>query len=200
MTTEPVKDTETTKPVETEMIPKSELATLRAKAVEHDRYGGQRRILEDEKKAVAATLAELKKEREEWQKEQDRKELEAADGDPDGTKAIQRRQAARIDKAELARLRKEAEEREGQSKEDREKLAKLTKEQNAREVATRFNVNPESLIKFTDGSVEAMEDLAKELPKIGGKQPLKSDSGATVGGQLTEQDRLDARYPTMQKK
>ena len=58
--------------------------------------------------------------------------------------------------------------------------AESTKERNAREIASKYEVNIETL-KLTDGSVEAMEALAKQLS---GKEikTLKPDSSKTGGG------------------
>ena len=63
--------------------------------------------------------------------------------------------------------------------------AEATKERNAREIASRLSVNANLLAKLaksTDGSTEAIEEIAKELPKKGEDKTLKADSGKTIGG------------------
>ncbi|KKL62353.1 hypothetical protein LCGC14_2186060 [marine sediment metagenome] len=56
-----------------------------------------------------------------------------------------------------------------------------TKEQNAREIAGRFQVDVEDLL-LTDGSKEAMEKLAQKLTKVEPKEALKIDPGGGGGG------------------
>ena len=63
--------------------------------------------------------------------------------------------------------------------------AENAKERNARDAASRLGVDSKLLVKlsrFTDGSTEAIEDIAKELPKKEGGKSLKVDSGKTTGG------------------
>jgi len=62
----------------------------------------------------------------------------------------------------------------------RKVVAESTKERNAREIASKYEVKADTLL-LTDGSVEAMEALAKS---ISGKETptLKLDTGETKGG------------------
>jgi len=114
---------------------------------------------------------------------QEDEELARAGGDEEKLSAIKERQARRKVESELVQTKSELEGEKAKTAEAQEAEAEHTKERNAREVATRLGVNAKTLMKFTDGSVEAMEDLAKDLPKKGEpKDPLKPDSGKTTGG------------------
>ena len=119
-------------------------------------------------------------------RDQDDAELEAHKDEPERISAIRERQQRRIVESKLADTESELEVERTKTKEAQEVGVKHTKEQNAREVASRLNVNVQTLLKFTDGSKGAMEDLAKSLPKVGEKTPLIPDSGKTTGaGTLT---------------
>ncbi len=169
---------ETKEPVETEEIPKSELQTLRTKAKEHDRYGGERRTLEKEQQAV--------KKREEAlvqaQKDSDAGELAKADGD-DEINTIKSRQTARTLRAENEELKRTQERLEGELVESRSGTAKSEQERTARELAGRLNVNPETLVKFAPNfkSAEELEEFALTQPKLTGEKTLTVDSGRGVG-------------------
>ncbi len=106
------------------------------------------------------------------------------------------------DEPELRRIRSERARREAESNLESERSARTeleeklrqidaekvvsTKERNAREIATRLGVDAGKLgrlAKFTDGTPEAIEDIARDLPKVTeGKPSLKTDSGRTLGG------------------
>ncbi|KKL85372.1 hypothetical protein LCGC14_1955400 [marine sediment metagenome] len=65
-----------------------------------------------------------------------------------------------------------------------EKVGKSTKERNAREIATRLNVDPNLLGRLsalTDGSTEAIEAEARLLPKLSQVPQIVSDSGRGGG-------------------
>ena len=117
------------------------------------------------------------------QKAKDSAELEAARDDVDKLSGIKAKQKARDSAAKLANVESELEGLKAKTKEAQEVGAIHTKEQNAREVATRLGVNAETLIKFTDGSVKAMEELAKSLPNKTETKPLLTDSSKTAGGE-----------------
>lgn len=73
-----------------------------------------------------------------------------------------------------------------------ERLAQLeadkvesTKGQTARDIAARLGIDVDRLVrlsKFTDGSTEAIEELAKELPKKEVRPPIITDSNQGGGG------------------
>ncbi len=130
-------------------------------------------------------------------RDQDDAELEAHKDEPERISAIRERQQRRIVESKLADTESELEVERTKTKEAQEVGVKHTKEQNAREVASRLNVNVQTLLKFTDGSKGAMEDLAKSLPKVGEKTPLIPDSGKTTGGaQMAEsgKDKIQAGW------
>ncbi|KKN04781.1 hypothetical protein LCGC14_1094100, partial [marine sediment metagenome] len=59
-----------------------------------------------------------------------------------------------------------------------------------REIATRLSVEPERLIRLasrTDGTTEAIEDVAKDLPKLEPQEPLNPDSNRSFGGTQSEE-------------
>ncbi len=138
------------------------------------------------------------------QQQDDEAELEAAKGDNERLSALQERQAHRGTKSELAESKRELSDRDERLKLIDGEKAEATKESSAREIATRLDVDANSLVKLaklTDGSKEAIEEIASSLPKKGETKPsLKLDpGGVTGGGEKSEQQKLDDRYPTMKK-
>jgi len=129
----------------------------------------------------------VKAEREQWQKDRDEAERESVKDDSQALKSLQERQRQRAKDTELARRALELDEREAKHKVGLEEADKVTKELRARDIASKHNIEAEALIKFTDGSKEAMEELATQLPKKGkAKTPLKTDAGTTIGGSLSD--------------
>jgi len=98
--------------------------------------------------------------------------------------AIEARRREGTITAELDSTRQELSEERGKREAAEEKVNESTKERNAREIATRLNVEPNllgELSRLTDGSVEAIE--ANMLPKLGEvKKPLQIDQGGGTGG------------------
>lgn len=117
------------------------------------------------------------------QDEEDERESESHKDQPEYEKNIKLRRTNRELESKLADRDSRVDELEAKTTEAQEAEAEHTKERNAREVATRLGVNAKTLVKFTDGSVEAMEDLAKSLPQKGEGKSLKVDSGKTLGGE-----------------
>lgn len=117
-------------------------------------------------------------------KEQEDAELQAAGGNQEQVSAVTERQKRRrvetdLDEATLKLNQKDEE--LGQIKKD---SAEATKAQTARDIATRRKVDADRLIrlsKLTDGSVESIEELAKELPKKEVRPPTKTDDGDDTG-------------------
>ncbi len=136
------------------------------------------RILE----SAQNTRKEIKEERERWQNERDEADREVLKADPEALKSLDERIRQRNEATKLASKGKELDERELKNTEAQKEVAQSTKERNAREIATRLNVDSEPLLKFTDGSKEAMEELAQKLPKNETKPPLKTDPGVPIGG------------------
>ena len=123
-------------------------------------------------------------------------ELETHRDEPAEIKRIRAEQAKKRSDAELANIREEL-------REKNEKLAQLetektesSKQQIAREIAARLNVDPEKLIKFaklTDGSAEAIGEIAQDMPKVTPRRPgLTSDSNRGSGGS-------GAKTPTLEE-
>ncbi len=116
-------------------------------------------------------------------RDQDDAELLLHKDEPEKLSAIRERQTRREAEAKLATVEQELEEEKSKGAEAKQAADKHTKERNAREVATRLGVDYKPLRDSTDGSVEAMEELAKHLkPKGEPKDPLKPDSSKTKGG------------------
>jgi hypothetical protein len=166
------------------------------------------KILRDKTSAIMADVGRQKAEAERALKaatdaqarldklEQDRiqAELEAAKGDPDKLSVIQERQKRRQIESELDKARQELTDKTTKLQSYESKDAESAREKQAREIATKLNVDPAKLVKlarFTDGSADAIEEIAKELPKTG-KASFRADSNAHVGGSLSfEQIRAD---------
>lgn len=141
------------------------------------------------KKAAEDAIARLNK----LEQERLDAELEAAKDDPPALAHIQEKQAHQQTKAELEKERLTRTELEEKLKQWNEEQAATAKERKAREIAARLNVDASKLVnlaRFTDGTPEAIEAVAKELPKAGRK--LKPDSGSMVGGVMTDKEIGDA--------
>ena len=125
-------------------------------------------------------------EAQEKQRRDDEAAQEAARGNPEQLSALQEKQAHRETKSKLTKTEQELSERDERLKLIDGEKAEVTKESSAREIATRLDVDTNSLVKLaklTDGSKEAIEEIAKSLPKKGEeKPPLKLVPGATIGG------------------
>ncbi len=147
------------------------------------------KVVRDTRSAVLADVGRAKKSAEDalarleqLENERLQSELEAAKDDPAELVRIQAIHDGRKAKAELAQVNSEL-------AEYRESKALSVKEATAKEVATRLQVNAETLIrlaKVTDGSTDAIEAIAKELPKV--QKKLKTDSGSMVGGMTTYEE------------
>ena len=110
-------------------------------------------------------------------------EIEAVRDDPDALAAMRKRhnEAERQDK--LDKRERELAEREEKNSEALGKVTKAEIEERAKIVATKHDVDGSILAKNTDGSLEAMEALARSLIKLGKAQPpITTDSGKTIGG------------------
>lgn len=117
--------------------------------------------------------------------EQEEDELSRAEGNDEKLSAIKERQTRRRVESELVKTKSELDGEKAKTAEAQEKEAEHTKERNAREVATRLQVDAKllaELAKLTDGSVEAIEEKARLLPKKGETKTLTPDSGKTTGG------------------
>jgi len=124
--------------------------------------------------------ADIKKAEGERAEREYRADLERAGDDPLARSKVELSQTIRKLKGELGDTKTELGKRDEELTDARKVVAESTKERNAREIASKYEVNLETL-KLTDGSVEAMEALAKQLT---GKEikTLKVDSSKTTTG------------------
>jgi len=150
--------------------------------------GRLRKAKEASDKIAERAIVRLEK----FEKQMEDDELSRAEGDEKKISAINERRIRRQTENELASKNTELEDLTEKLRQAEEISGQYTKELNAREIATRLEVDPKKLAKlskYTDGSVEAIEELAKELPKKGDTKPLKADSNKTIGGKAWEQVR-----------
>ena len=114
--------------------------------------------------------------------------------EPDKLNEWRGRQTKAKADAELATIMQELNEAKQRLAQADTEKAEVTRQQKAREIATRLSVDPDTLIKlakFTDGTPEVIEDIAKDLPKINPSNPLSPDSNRGSGGSLSEKQIRD---------
>lgn len=142
---------------------------------------------EAQKALTAATAAEERIKAIEKTREDE--ELAAHADEPDIIRRIRAEQGKKKADSELAKLTTELGEKNERLVQFETEKMEATRIQAAREVAARLNVDVAKLIKFakfTDGSPEAIEDIAKDLPKVAAAKPgLRPDSNRSLGGNLT---------------
>mgnify|MGYP001597721881 FL=1 len=115
-------------------------------------------------------------------KEQEARELDEARDDPTRLSVVQERQRRRAIESELNLTRQQLNEANAKAEESQAKYAQVTRGQIVKDVSLRFNVDAtrlEKLARLTDGSIEQIEDVAKDLSP---RSVLKPDSGSTIGG------------------
>jgi len=125
-------------------------------------------------------MVDMKAERERKAEQDYQDALKKADGDPITIRNIKLAREVKTLTDELGTKKSELGKRDEELTETRKEAALSTKERNAREIASKYEVDLETL-KLTDGSVEAMEALAKTLSGKGIKT-LKPDGSKTSGG------------------
>ena len=165
---------------EPETFTKEQVEQVSTKAVSDalSKAGRTATTLEKREATVKATEDRMAQER----RERDQAELNAAE-EPERRSAIEERHKHRETKSELAKTKLELEAEREKSKEADAQAQEFECTQRAAEIAVKHGVDFNTLVKFTDGSAEAMEELAQHLPKKGEeKPPLKPDSGRTTGG------------------
>lgn len=123
------------------------------------------------------------------QQEQEEAELREAQDEPDALASIRVRHEARKLKADLESKSTELEMARNQLRELTDKEKEATKSSIAQKIAQSQSVNPttlERLARFTDGSEEAIEAIARDLPKIqqteGAVPRFMPDSNKSKGG------------------
>jgi hypothetical protein len=122
--------------------------------------------------------------------DQETAEMEAAKDKPDKVVILQERNARRKLEAELESERNARTVLEERQKVIDQEIAQSKRSQTVQEIATRLKVNPEKLARlsrYTDGSKEAIEEIAKEIspatPKPEGEDTtFHADSGRNRGG------------------
>jgi len=126
---------------------------------------------------------------------QDEEDRERHKEEPDKLSAIDERIRRREVEAKLVEAEQKLSEQEEVVKEAKRKEVESTQERNAREIAARLTVDPKlltRLAKLTDGSVEAIEAEARNLPKKSESAPMYVDSGKTSGG-------IGGKKPTLEE-
>ena len=129
-------------------------------------------------------------------KQQEEAELGAHRDDEPELRRIRAEQARKKAESNLAQREQELNEANEKIKQYATEKTEATKIQTSTEIATRLNVDADKLInfaKFTDGSPEAIEEIAKDLPKLTPpKRGLRPDSNRSLGGNLTWEVVRDA--------
>ncbi len=114
--------------------------------------------------------------------------------DPDKLSTFRARQERQKADSELTRVELELSDANDRLKLIDEGKVKSTMERNAREVATRLEVEPERLVRLashTDGTTQAIEDIAKDLPKVVSSELLVPDSNRSAGGNQSEKQTVE---------
>ena len=179
-------EAEIKEPVETEEIPKSELAALREKAAKHDSDGYKTRQVEKREKAI--------KDREDRAAQVEREkvaaELEAARDNPEELTAVQQRQRIRALELDLAKANQKAEALESEREEAEKETTRSRQEKAANEIATRLGVDSKFLLKVVPKlDADELEEYAKNLPKLGEEKtltPASSRGRGSPGGLTAE--------------
>lgn len=165
---------------EPETLTKEQVEEIKTKAASDALATAGRTAKAFEKREEAITkreegIAQKERERREAEIERDRE-------DPTALTATQQRHKQEDKAAELAKRERELDDKDTKADEKLEKVTKAEIKERAETVALKHSVDADTLVKHTDGSLEAMEDLAKSLPKKEEKPPLKPDSSTTIGG------------------
>jgi hypothetical protein len=134
-------------------------------------------------------------------KQRELEELENAKDEPDKLAVIKERQLRRQKEAELAKAQEELNEKNARLQELSTKDAETSRGNVSREIAERLKVDPAKLAKlakFTDGSAEAIEDIAKDLPKLNPTPTrnvnLRPDSNDAAGGTGKTKTQIQEDY------
>ena len=161
-TSEDTKETSEKKP---ETFTTEQMESAKTKAVSDALAAAGRTVKSFEKREEAATKAEERIAREKQEKYEADKE--AAKGDQDLLSAIEKNRKASERKAELDDRERKLNEMKEEVDGKLDKATKAEIKERAEEVAVKHNVDAKSLVEFTDGSTDKMEELAKMLPKKG---------------------------------
>ncbi len=121
-------------------------------------------------------------------------ELEAKRDEPDALSILRARHAKEEVDDKLANKESELSTANQTIADMKTQEQQYTKEQNAREIAGRFQVDVNDLL-LTNGSKEAMEKLAQKLTKTEPQEELRVDQGGGVGGNKSLETLLKVRLP-----
>ena len=139
-------------------------------------------------KALKAAQAAQKRV-DEMLRRQEEAELEANKDDPAELRRIRAEQARKKAESESAEVKAQLDDANARLAEREAKDRERDKENTARDIATRLQVDPvrlAKLAKYTDGSVEAIEEVAQDLPKLNPNPPpgggFRPDSNRSHGG------------------
>lgn len=137
--------------------------------------------------------------------------LAEAQDNPEAARLLLREEALKRRTLQVEETLKDITRREGQVKADRTKVDEDRAVIDVAYVATKHGLAVERLEKYSHLDHETLEKVAEDIaagkaPSPLGEgaedeEPIVPDTGETTGGgQLTEQQRLDQRYPTMKTK
>ncbi len=131
------------------------------------------------------------------------RELENVQDDASALTKVRAKHKLEEVNSELAKLKSELEAEREKGKQRDGEVVVSTQERNAREIATHLNVEEKTLLalsKRTDGSKEAIEEIAQALPKLGEpKKPVTPDSGKTLGGGTLTVEQVKQMSPAEQR-
>ena len=158
--------------------------------------GRVRKAAED---AIKRATSESKLVAQQLLEQREREDLEAAKDEPDKQAVIRERMARRQKESELAETQTKLTEANAKLQELSTKEVETTRERSTKEIAERLKVNPTrlaELVKFTNGSAEAIEEIAKEMPKLTSqpKNPIRPDSSETAGGTAKTKTQIQQDY------
>jgi hypothetical protein len=146
------------------------------------------------KKATEASKIQVQ----EILKLREQEELESARDEPDKVATIRERQVRRQKESELAEAQAKLNEATSKLQELSTKELEASKEKTTSEIASRLKVDPIKLAKmakFTDGSAEAIEEIAKDLPKVTPpRNNFRPDSNDTAGGTAKTKTQIQEDY------
>jgi len=144
-----------------------------------DKAAEAEEILTNAKKSQA----DIKAERDQWQKDREEAEQEAVKDDPEALKSLKVRQAQARKESEQSDRQREQDARDETLKEREEQTRVIKRTQLAAEIAVEKGVDVGTILELAkNDSREAMEAVAAILPPKVDKKPLKSDDGTTLGG------------------
>jgi len=157
------------------------------------------RVRKSAEEAIKKATTEATRVYRELIKQREAEELEAVREEPDKAAVIRERQARRQTQSELTEAQTELKEANTRLQELSARDVETNRERTTREVSERLKVDPArlaKLVKFTDGSAEAIEEIAKEMPKLitTPKNPLRPDSNDTVGGTAKTKTQIQEDY------